>query len=75
MSQQQVTKFILEYSAAIPYDISEEYLMTSEKYFGILNLKSYQQTTTFNITVYTYSHRRNRRLTLTELVADRLFLF
>lgn len=40
MSQQQVTKLILEYSAAIPNDVSEEYLMTSEKYFGILNLKS-----------------------------------
>ena len=53
MSQQQVTKFILEYSAAIPYDVSEEYLMTSEKYFGILNLKSYYKTTTFNITLYT----------------------
>lgn len=66
MSQKRDTNLILEYSAAIPNDVSEEHLMTSEKYFGILSLKSdFNKQYFIYITPYTHSHRRNRRLTLT----------
>lgn len=56
MSQKRDTNLILAYSAAIPNDVSEEHLMTSEKYFGILSLKSDLTNNILFILLHTHTH-------------------